>query len=381
MQLPYTLRSALKVSIMFLEKRFFDTVHWLQHVSVQAMRPLSWTIVRLILNQLRYYTNEFPPPFIESFPNEVSSFYATLLGLFYGLVLYDRFLKDPIGAVVALGLALLTFGWRWFNFRYWLLEVRPRRIYEVILTMPLIVMIALLNALVFVLLYDTLSRLMSRLHSNPRAIFTTPLDITILQQIGSAFLAFLALTGIWAFIQYHRAPDLRNRSERLTSLIKYSVLIPIVAVFFFVIFPLAPTFIVLILYLIFYRTFYHAIYDFTLPVIRERLQFSMIRIIPQWSRFGGVGDEDLNEEWVCLANHEKRLVDIANWMVKSESGKTYIFPSLTLSAGATVKLHTGSGVDTQTDLYWGSTREIWNNDKDTVYLYDTSGNLIDRYSY
>lgn len=366
---------------MALRQLLQDTLYGFRSILSQVMLPLNWAIDHLLLNQLRYYTNEFSPQFIESFPNEVSSFYAILLGLFYGLVLYDRFLRHPFLSIIALGLTSLSFGWRWFNFRYWLLEVRPRKIYEFMLTMPLILVIALLNALVFVLLYDTLSRLVSRLYSNPINILTTSLDITLLQQTGSAFLVFLALTGIWAFIQYHQAPDLRNRSERLMDFVKYFVLVPIVAIFFFGIFPRESTFIMLILYLIFYRIFYHAIYDFGLPLIRKRLKFSMIRIIPQWSQFGGVGNENLTEEWACFANHENTSVDMTNWVAKNDSGHTFTFPAFTLPSGASVKLHTGSGTNTSTDLYWGSRSTIWNKAGDTVYLYDTNGNLVDEYNY
>ena len=44
-------------------------------------------------------------------------------------------------------------------------------------------------------------------------------------------------------------------------------------------------------------------------------------------------------------------------------------------------VHTGSGVDNSTDLFWGSGRAIWNNDHDTAYLYNSEGELVDSYRW
>ncbi len=52
-----------------------------------------------------------------------------------------------------------------------------------------------------------------------------------------------------------------------------------------------------------------------------------------------------------------------------------------LQPGATVTIHTGSGTDTATDLYWGSKRAIWNNKGDVVYLYGPNKNLVDTKSW
>jgi hypothetical protein len=46
-----------------------------------------------------------------------------------------------------------------------------------------------------------------------------------------------------------------------------------------------------------------------------------------------------------------------------------------------VTLHTGSGADTDTDLYWGSDAAIWNNGGDTIYVYDESGETVIERSY
>ncbi|MEJ2212116.1 MAG: lamin tail domain-containing protein [Anaerolineae bacterium] len=49
---------------------------------------------------------------------------------------------------------------------------------------------------------------------------------------------------------------------------------------------------------------------------------------------------------------------------------------MTLQPGATVTLHTGSGTNTSTDLYWHSLAPIWDNESDTAFLYDVDGRFV-----
>ena len=56
------------------------------------------------------------------------------------------------------------------------------------------------------------------------------------------------------------------------------------------------------------------------------------------------------------------------------------FPTgFTLGAGARVRIHSGCGTDAADELFWcTSGSAIWNNDGDTAFLVDPSGNLVDR---
>ena len=48
-----------------------------------------------------------------------------------------------------------------------------------------------------------------------------------------------------------------------------------------------------------------------------------------------------------------------------------------LAAGAKVRLHTGCGEASDTDLYWCvSGSAVWNNDGDTVFVLDANGNIV-----
>ena len=69
-----------------------------------------------------------------------------------------------------------------------------------------------------------------------------------------------------------------------------------------------------------------------------------------------------------LKNYGSTTVNLQGWKLKDKAGHTYIFPSYELGPGELVYIHTGSGIDSEGHLYWGSGRAIWNNDGDTAYL-------------
>ena len=84
-----------------------------------------------------------------------------------------------------------------------------------------------------------------------------------------------------------------------------------------------------------------------------------------------------NDEWVELVNNGA-AVDLTGWTVHDEGPNyTYAFSGLTLAPGGAVKVHTGSGTDTSTDLYWGRNQHVWNNTTmDIAYLVNPSGALV-----
>jgi competence protein ComEC len=87
--------------------------------------------------------------------------------------------------------------------------------------------------------------------------------------------------------------------------------------------------------------------------------------------------ENLNDEYIVFANAGDEPLDMSGWIVEDEVGKTYTFPDgFTLEAGATVTLHTGSGTDTATDLYWGADSPVWNNGGDTVIVTNADGDRV-----
>jgi len=92
--------------------------------------------------------------------------------------------------------------------------------------------------------------------------------------------------------------------------------------------------------------------------------------------------DNLNDEYIILENSGGEPLELSGWKVSDEAGQTYTFPDYTLDPGETVTLRTGSGTDTDTDLYWDSSTPIWNNAGDTVIVTNSAGEqvLSERYS-
>jgi competence protein ComEC len=87
--------------------------------------------------------------------------------------------------------------------------------------------------------------------------------------------------------------------------------------------------------------------------------------------------ENLNDEYVVFRNTGSETLDLSGWTVSDEAGQTYTIPSgTTLGPDKTITLHTGSGTDSETDLYWGSGSPIWNNGGDTVRVTNSQGEVV-----
>lgn len=90
----------------------------------------------------------------------------------------------------------------------------------------------------------------------------------------------------------------------------------------------------------------------------------------------------LPDEWVQITNSGTSSVTMTGWTLYDIANHVYSFPSgFTLGAGASVKVRTGSGTDTATDLYWNRGSAVWNNNGDTAYLANASGTVVDTYSW
>ncbi|MFH8804900.1 lamin tail domain-containing protein [Streptomyces sp. NPDC017936] len=92
-------------------------------------------------------------------------------------------------------------------------------------------------------------------------------------------------------------------------------------------------------------------------------------------------NRSLNREWVELTNTTRNAVNLDGWTLKDRSGHTYTFDHYRLAGRATVRIHTGEGRDTRTDLYQGRRNYVWNNDSDTATLRNDRGRFIDDYSW
>lgn len=84
----------------------------------------------------------------------------------------------------------------------------------------------------------------------------------------------------------------------------------------------------------------------------------------------GAARENLDRETVTFTNVGGRDLDLTGWRVADAAGNDYTFEEGTvLGPGATLTLHTGTGRDTDADVYWGRSQFVWNDTGDTVHVF------------
>ena len=85
-------------------------------------------------------------------------------------------------------------------------------------------------------------------------------------------------------------------------------------------------------------------------------------------------------EFVSVKNTGKVAVQLAGWKLKDQSGTTLRLPRRTLKAGATVRVYTGSGVNTARRLFLGKPGDVWGA-HDRVRLIDRNAAVVARLRY
>ncbi len=100
------------------------------------------------------------------------------------------------------------------------------------------------------------------------------------------------------------------------------------------------------------------------------------------SRYTGCITPKIEEktEEVFITNRCNTL-SLKNWRLEDESRKEYKFPDTYITTFTTLTLHTGNGTNTNNTLYWNQKRDVWNNDRDTLYLFDEANNLVAHHPY
>ncbi len=101
-------------------------------------------------------------------------------------------------------------------------------------------------------------------------------------------------------------------------------------------------------------------------------------------QYDGPGSDRIapNGEWVELTNTGDTAVDLDGYVLRDAGLYLYVFPPMLVAPGATIRLYSGRGADTDAALYWGLAGEaVWNNDGDTAYLYDPYAAFVDAYPY
>ena len=92
----------------------------------------------------------------------------------------------------------------------------------------------------------------------------------------------------------------------------------------------------------------------------------------------GPDDDVLEDEWVEIENAGDQPVDLAGWTLRDEStSNRFTFESRQLGPGERLRLRTGCGADTDTDVHWCSPAGVWSNRGETVLLLAPSGAIAD----
>jgi hypothetical protein len=91
------------------------------------------------------------------------------------------------------------------------------------------------------------------------------------------------------------------------------------------------------------------------------------------------------DEYLTIKNYSSgTTVNLKGYVVKDAAGNRFTFPSdHYLQPGDYVKLRGGHGTDSDAKnvVYRQNCNFLWNNDKDTIYLYKPSGAHADTHAY
>ncbi|MQY34505.1 hypothetical protein SRB17_24740 [Streptomyces sp. RB17] len=96
-----------------------------------------------------------------------------------------------------------------------------------------------------------------------------------------------------------------------------------------------------------------------------------------WQFRGDHSNRSLNKQWVDVTNDSRRARNLDHWTLSDRDGHTYTFHHVWLAGRATVRVHTGVGWDTRTDVYQDRRTRVWDVNADTATLRNDRGRLVD----
>lgn len=88
-----------------------------------------------------------------------------------------------------------------------------------------------------------------------------------------------------------------------------------------------------------------------------------------------------NDEYVVFKNVGATPLVLTGWSVSDETNQSYLVPQLTVGAGKSFTLYTGSGKNSSDALYWGRRKTVWNKAGDTVIVKDSTGHFVVSHTY
>jgi len=79
--------------------------------------------------------------------------------------------------------------------------------------------------------------------------------------------------------------------------------------------------------------------------------------------------KDTDAEFIELFNDSGKGINLIGWRIKDASGKVFVFKNQKITAGEYLALN------------YKTTKITLNNDAETIFLYDPSGNLVDKVGF
>lgn len=71
-------------------------------------------------------------------------------------------------------------------------------------------------------------------------------------------------------------------------------------------------------------------------------------------------------------------VNLEDWTLSDSDGNAFTFPSADLETGERIRVHSASGEDSETDLYWGRSSSVWDKG-DMATIQDPDGEVMSTY--
>lgn len=103
-----------------------------------------------------------------------------------------------------------------------------------------------------------------------------------------------------------------------------------------------------------------------------------VRVDVASSRVEAPGPSD---EYICVVNKDGGDVNLLGWVLRDAEGDVNTLPDVTLDSEQRIRVHPGDGTDSETDLYGREGTAQWNDQGDTITLFDDEGNEIDSETY
>ncbi|WP_442813031.1 lamin tail domain-containing protein [Streptomyces sp. NBC_01343] len=92
-------------------------------------------------------------------------------------------------------------------------------------------------------------------------------------------------------------------------------------------------------------------------------------------------NRSLNNEWVEITNNTRDAINLRGWTLRDSDGNRYRFDNVRIGSRATIRIHTGGGRDTRTDLFQDRRDYVWDNRADTATLRDDRNRVVDTESW